>query len=131
MEQKVGRNDPCPCGSGKKYKQCCFGKESKPTYTATGQRKFKATVLKMPDKAQLFQGMILPSSKTLCAEELKFDATPEDNRAAIAPPDLPFEIPLPPETDTSSPATATPLRPPTPPDSFQPSDEDFTDQKGT
>ncbi len=22
-EQKVGRNDPCPCGSGKKYKQCC------------------------------------------------------------------------------------------------------------
>lgn len=21
-EQKVGRNDPCPCGSGKKYKQC-------------------------------------------------------------------------------------------------------------
>jgi SEC-C motif-containing protein len=21
---KVGRNDPCPCGSGKKYKQCCL-----------------------------------------------------------------------------------------------------------
>ena len=21
--QKVGRNDPCPCGSGKKYKRCC------------------------------------------------------------------------------------------------------------
>jgi len=26
-EPKVGRNDPCPCGSGKKYKKCC-GKES-------------------------------------------------------------------------------------------------------
>ena len=25
---KVGRNDPCPCGSGKKYKQCC-GKNKK------------------------------------------------------------------------------------------------------
>ena len=24
---KVGRNDPCPCGSGKKYKQCCLRKE--------------------------------------------------------------------------------------------------------
>ncbi len=24
--QKVGRNDPCPCGSGKKYKQCCLRK---------------------------------------------------------------------------------------------------------
>ena len=22
-DEKIGRNDPCPCGSGKKYKQCC------------------------------------------------------------------------------------------------------------
>ena len=22
-QKKVGRNDPCPCGSGKKYKKCC------------------------------------------------------------------------------------------------------------
>jgi len=26
-KRKVGRNDPCPCGSGKKYKQCCLPKE--------------------------------------------------------------------------------------------------------
>jgi hypothetical protein len=25
---KIGRNAPCPCGSGKKYKKCCLGKES-------------------------------------------------------------------------------------------------------
>ena len=25
-EPKVGRNDPCPCGSGKKYKKCCLRK---------------------------------------------------------------------------------------------------------
>ena len=24
-EAKIGRNDPCPCGSGKKYKKCCLG----------------------------------------------------------------------------------------------------------
>lgn len=24
--QDAGRNDPCPCGSGKKYKKCCMGK---------------------------------------------------------------------------------------------------------
>ncbi len=24
--RKVGRNDPCPCGSGKKYKKCCYPK---------------------------------------------------------------------------------------------------------
>ena len=23
-EHKVGRNDPCPCGSGRKYKNCCL-----------------------------------------------------------------------------------------------------------
>jgi len=22
-KKKVGRNEPCPCGSGKKYKRCC------------------------------------------------------------------------------------------------------------
>ncbi len=22
-ESKIGRNEPCPCGSGKKYKRCC------------------------------------------------------------------------------------------------------------
>lgn len=26
-EDKVGRNDPCPCGSGKKYKKCCGAKK--------------------------------------------------------------------------------------------------------
>ena len=26
---KVGRNDRCPCGSGKKYKNCCQGKASR------------------------------------------------------------------------------------------------------
>jgi len=26
-EPRVGRNDPCPCGSGKKYKKCHMGKD--------------------------------------------------------------------------------------------------------
>ena len=26
MDKKVGRNDPCPCGSSKKYKKCCLRK---------------------------------------------------------------------------------------------------------
>jgi preprotein translocase subunit SecA len=28
VAQSVGRNDPCPCGSGKKYKQCCMLKKA-------------------------------------------------------------------------------------------------------
>ncbi|UUX93171.1 YecA family protein [Methanoplanus endosymbiosus] len=27
MNNKTGRNDPCPCGSGKKYKKCCMKKD--------------------------------------------------------------------------------------------------------
>ena len=28
---KISRNQPCPCGSGKKYKVCCLGREDKPS----------------------------------------------------------------------------------------------------
>ncbi len=27
-KSKIGRNDPCPCGSGKKYKKCCQGRST-------------------------------------------------------------------------------------------------------
>jgi uncharacterized protein YecA (UPF0149 family) len=26
-KKKAGRNDPCPCGSGRKYKHCCMRKD--------------------------------------------------------------------------------------------------------
>ena len=29
VQSKVGRNDPCPCGSGLKYKQCCLKKRKR------------------------------------------------------------------------------------------------------
>jgi preprotein translocase subunit SecA len=36
--QRVGRNDPCPCGSGKKYKNCCMRNSKRGSLTegATG-----------------------------------------------------------------------------------------------
>lgn len=38
---KTGRNDPCPCGSGKKFKNCCFK-----TKGGSGvRRKFSAKVI--------------------------------------------------------------------------------------
>lgn len=40
MSEKIGRNDPCPCGSGKKYKQCCLKAP-----TGNKKRKFAAKVL--------------------------------------------------------------------------------------
>lgn len=32
----TGRNDPCPCGSGKKYKKCCLGQAGAAPFTAAG-----------------------------------------------------------------------------------------------
>ncbi|MGH6912329.1 MAG: SEC-C metal-binding domain-containing protein, partial [Geminicoccales bacterium] len=32
---KTGRNEPCPCGSGRKYKQCCLRKSAR---TSRGQK---------------------------------------------------------------------------------------------
>lgn len=36
MANKPKRNDPCHCGSGKKYKNCCFGKDSSPLTSKLG-----------------------------------------------------------------------------------------------
>jgi hypothetical protein len=34
--RNVGRNDPCPCGSGKKFKKCCLGKVELPPIVSPG-----------------------------------------------------------------------------------------------
>lgn len=31
MKNQVGRNQPCPCGSGRKYKNCCYGRDAEAT----------------------------------------------------------------------------------------------------
>lgn len=31
IKVKIGRNDPCSCGSGKKFKKCCLGKPYEPS----------------------------------------------------------------------------------------------------
>ena len=35
---KAGRNEPCPCGSNKKYKQCCLGKDEEAERAAHAER---------------------------------------------------------------------------------------------
>lgn len=36
---KVGRNQPCPCGSGKKYKQCCLAADEAATAAARDEQR--------------------------------------------------------------------------------------------
>ena len=38
MSSSTGRNDPCPCGSGRKYKRCCLAKDEAISQEAAGQR---------------------------------------------------------------------------------------------
>lgn len=39
---KIGRNAPCPCGSGKKYKHCCWAREQAATPIASGDHSSSA-----------------------------------------------------------------------------------------
>lgn len=63
---KIGRNEPCPCGSGKKYKKCCLGKENNPDYSIPAN----ITVLykQMRKKAQ-FKECLYPDH-SCCSEKV-------------------------------------------------------------
>jgi uncharacterized protein len=61
--QKAGRNDPCPCGSGKKFKKCCE--------TKTVQRKFQAQVLSSGSTQEPFQQQAQKVSLSLFQKTVK------------------------------------------------------------
>jgi hypothetical protein len=42
MVSQLGRNDPCHCGSGKKYKQCCLAKDEDAARAARAEAAAKA-----------------------------------------------------------------------------------------
>jgi len=44
---KVGRNEPCPCGSGKKYKKCCGGAADIPADPSGGKSPKRSNVIKV------------------------------------------------------------------------------------
>ncbi len=56
MQKKVGRNYPCPCGSGKKFKKCCLNKleSKKEIQGAANQRAVKVPVDSLREKIRIF-----------------------------------------------------------------------------
>jgi len=60
--EKVGRNDPCPCGSGKKYKKCCLLKDE-----ARRSEKTSAT----PSEIELRDQLVSFSSKERYKEDFE------------------------------------------------------------
>ncbi len=59
--QKVGRNDPCPCGSGKKFKKCCEMK--------AGPKKINAQLISSTQGASKVSSLFL--KKTVANETPK------------------------------------------------------------
>ena len=49
---KVGRNDPCPCGSGLKYKKCCLGKKN-PLPGSYKEDYYKKYKIRLKEKADI------------------------------------------------------------------------------
>lgn len=48
-KQKIGRNDPCPCGSGKKYKFCCLNKPKSPLDVIESEQERKKWLKNYPE----------------------------------------------------------------------------------
>lgn len=68
MSEKIGRNDPCPCGSGKKYKQCCqklpgVRKKIKAKVLSGGAQKETTAAPIMPDLLERTFGDAIASAK--------------------------------------------------------------------
>ncbi len=54
MITKVGRNDPCPCGSGKKYKKCCMKKDNVVQLQEVKEERFAQQKLNMVNQLNDF-----------------------------------------------------------------------------
>lgn len=68
--KKPGRNDPCPCGSGKKYKKCCEAKEASGRFTATKlDAQSESQMKKAAGLTSLFQSSTIALPKKPLAEE--------------------------------------------------------------
>ena len=78
---KVGRNAPCPCGSGLKYKKCCLGKtETKPLdREELYARKYKIHLKKPPDIKRIREaGRLVLDTLDLVEANIKPGITTDD-----------------------------------------------------
>jgi tetratricopeptide (TPR) repeat protein len=50
---KAGRNDPCPCGSGQKYKRCCLDKDQAAEHQILATRRAELAALQAARRAEV------------------------------------------------------------------------------
>ncbi len=66
--KKIGRNDPCPCGSGKSYKKCCIQSEGVQALGGHGPRSIPAA---MQAAIKHYQSGRLPQAEACCRQVLQ------------------------------------------------------------
>lgn len=96
--EKVGRNDPCPCGSGKKFKKCCESKMLGGRFMASKLEPSDALPRKMTNLTGFFQSQVANIAKiTDTQRSLKPEPKPEEpsEKKPETPPagELPSEDP--------------------------------------
>ncbi len=72
---KIGRNDPCPCGSGKKYKKCCLPKEQQRSIASKRKEKTDDFFEDLPAEPDGFRDEN-EAMETSAQTELKLDDEP-------------------------------------------------------
>jgi hypothetical protein len=75
---KIGRNDPCPCGSGKKYKKCCLEKEQE---AGRSQQKVKPPENDIDETESNLQALPTPKAEEIEQEQEEESETKELNEA--------------------------------------------------
>jgi hypothetical protein len=77
MTNKIGRNDPCPCGSGKKYKKCCFSLEATQLTAVSGNSYISNDVI--PDDVPREKLL----GKVLSNDGVKAEVDPQDGKGQM------------------------------------------------
>ena len=78
--KKTGRNDPCPCGSGKKFKKCCESKMLGGRFMAS---KIQDTTVALPKKVASLTGLFQTKVSQI--------SQPSDTTRSLAPTSPPQE----------------------------------------
>ena len=86
---EVGRNEPCPCGSGRKYKKCCLEKDEAAWRVDERQRQVRATIvdrlLEFVDQPE-FEQDHAAADEAFWADRL-YDLHPADQRSLLTAPE--------------------------------------------
>ncbi|MGH9839063.1 MAG: YecA family protein [Blastocatellia bacterium] len=79
----TGRNDPCPCGSGKKYKKCCLAKDEEAKGKETAASPVSAATPALPARKERPKPPPDPRVEAWNARYEKFEASDYEGRIAL------------------------------------------------